>query len=283
MISVIVPIRNAERHLPELLDSLVRQTCDRPWEIVAVDNGSVDRSVAMVRQFGDRLPLSVVSAGSRPNLARARNTGVRTARGDGFLFVDADDAVSENYVSEMSAALDRQAFVTSRIDCDTLNASWLRGAHGRPWQQTGVSVFYDFMPGTGANVGIRRTAFETAGGFSESLNGAEDVGFSWTARRAGLDVGFVPEAVYRYRYRDSLRGLFRQTVNWGVASVRLYAEFREAGMPGRTLPQAAGEWMAVGRDLLHARNRADLAALTVRAGLCAGRLCGSLRYRQHYL
>jgi len=281
MVSVIVPFRNAERHVEALLRSLVAQDYRRTWQVVAVDNGSKDRSRVLIDQFSQSLNLTIVDASARANLAHARNVGARAAAGDKLLFVDADDEVGHGYVSAMSCALDIHKLVTSRVDSTTLNAEWVRDAHGPPWQESGIGVFLDFLPGTGANIGIRRALFEQLGGFSDEFNGAEDLAFSWKAQLdAGVEPQFVGDAVYRYRYRDTYAGLFRQSVNWGHGLVALYRCFRHAGMPRRTLRAAVDEWGDVLWGL--ARSSETRPALVVRLGYCVGRLAGSIKYGAPY-
>jgi glycosyltransferase involved in cell wall biosynthesis len=277
MVSVIVPFRNAEQHVEALLRSLVAQDYRAPWQVVAVDNGSKDRSRVLVEQVSQSLNLTIVDASARANLAHARNVGVRAAEGDKLLFVDADDELGPGYVSAMSRALDCHKLVTSRVDSTTLNAEWVRDAHGPPWQENGIGVFLDFLPAAGANIGIRRALFEQLGGFSDEFNGSEDLAFSWNAQlEAGVELHFVQDAVYRYRYRDTYGGLFRQSVHWGRSHVALYRSFRHAGMPHRTLRASAVEWCDVLWGFM--RSSATRPALVVRLGYCVGRLAGSIRY-----
>src|SRR5205823_5630359 len=101
--------------------------------------------------------------------------------------------------------------------------------------------------------------------------------------QCGFRLHFVPEATYRYRYRDTLLGLFRQCRNWGTSNVLLYCYFREAGMPASPLRIALGEWCDVLSGLARARSKAQLAPVVVRLGFCVGRVLGSIRYRRVYL
>lgn len=282
MTSVIVPVHNAEAWLPALLDSLAAQDHREPWEVVLVDNLCHDRSMDVAGRYAGRLPLVFESAPKRGNPAYARNTGVARARGDRVLFIDADDAVAPDYVRIMSAALDEHVLVTSRVDSTTLNAPWLQDAHGPAWQSEGIGTFYDFLPACGINIGIGRHEFDRLGGYSERFSSAEDIAFAWTAQMRGIRLHFVRDAVYHYRYRPTLRRLFRQGSNWGSDSVRLYQAFGTVGMPGRSTGAAATEWSASLRGFFGATSRQTRAPFAVRLGLCAGRLRGSLRYRTRY-
>jgi glycosyltransferase involved in cell wall biosynthesis len=276
--SVIVPVHNGERHLTSLLESLTNQSMSESWETVAVDNGSSDGSIAILERYKDRLPLTVIHASERHNPSFARNAGARVARGRFFLFVDADDALSAGYVEHMTRALAEHELVTSRVDSTILNPEWVFLAHGEPWQAETIGVFFDFLPATGINIGIHRRDYERLGGFSEVFSGSEDIAFSWKAYQAGLRFHLVRDAVYQYRYRDSMAGLYRQAANWGRDNVLLYATFRSDGMPGRNWSVTLRDWKAAGHALLTARSAGSRARAAVQLGYCVGRLKGSLRY-----
>lgn len=279
-LSMIVPFRNSERHLTALLESLVSQQVDIPWEVILVDNQSTDDSRRIAARFAGQLPLRIVDAPDRAGAAYARNVGVRHSLGRRLLFVDADDTLAPGYVSAMAEALDRDPLVTSRVDSLLLNPEWVREAHGPPWQVDRLLVFYEFLPATGINIGIDRERFDRLGGFASEFGASEDIAFSWNAQlREGIHITLVESAVYRYRYRDSLRALFGQGVHWGRSSALLYRRFRRVGMPGRPVKVALREWAAIFRDLAKASGRSDLATVAVRLGASVGRLVGSIRYR----
>jgi hypothetical protein len=229
------------------------------------------------------MDLTVIDAGDRPSRSYARNAGAAASAAGRLLFVDADDEVAPDYVEEMARALDDHAFVTSRVDSETLNPPWVRAAHGAPWQALSIGVFLEFLPGAGANIGIGRELFLDLGGFSEEFSGAEDLAFSWTVQlEADVSIPFVLDAVYRYRYRDSFWGLFRQSLNWGREHVLLYRRFRARGLKKRSAAMALGEWRAVLAGLVTVP-AASQPEIVVRLGYCLGRLAGSLRYRVWYL
>ena len=284
MTSVIVPVHNAAPFIDELLRSLAEQKDAGDWEVILVDNNSTDDSAAVARRWTSRLPLQILSATERSNPSYARNTGAAAAAGDDLLFIDADDAVDEGYVRAMRAALERHPFVTSRVDSETLNPAWVKNAHGEPWQTHNVGVFFGFLPAAGANIGIKRSLFESVGGFSGKFSGSEDLAFSWEAQLAtGASVHFVHNAVYRYRYRTTYWQLFVQGRRWGQDSALLYRTFGKRGMPGRPLWTAAREWVSVFAGLVSARSSDARAPLLVRLGFCVGRLEGSAIHRVAYL
>jgi glycosyltransferase involved in cell wall biosynthesis len=100
LVSVIVPCYNTERYIGEAIDSIVAQECES-MEVVVIDDGSTDRSMEIVRRFGDR-----VECRTQPNagIAAARNAGIAIARGKYLAFLDADDVWTP---TSLNARLDR--------------------------------------------------------------------------------------------------------------------------------------------------------------------------------
>jgi len=282
VISVIVPVHNAAGYLPELLRSLQEQSVCGAWEIIAVDNRSTDDSVAVLTAAVRALPIKICQAKRRANPSYARNIGAASATGDKLLFVDADDAIAAGYVDAMADALEQHVFVTSRVDSILLNRGHIRDVYGAPWQRDGVDTYFNFLPACGVNIGIRREAFEQLGGFPDEFSGSEDIAFAWRAHLAGMPVHFVPDAVYHYRHRDSLRRIYGQAVNWGRDNARLFAGFRRYGMPARSWSLTVKDWGGAMTDLFVASTALERARAVGRLGYCIGRFKGSLAYRVRY-
>ena len=91
MLSVIVPVYNAEKFLARCLDSLLEQGVE-DYEIVCVNDGSTDGSGEILQRYKRKNP-TVIKVLEQENrgLPAARNEGMRIARGDVLAFCDADD------------------------------------------------------------------------------------------------------------------------------------------------------------------------------------------------
>ena len=98
-ISVIVPVYNAAAYLEECVDSLVEQTY-KPVEIILVDDGSTDKSPEICDSFSRRY--SYIKAIHKKNggVSSARNMGIEAAQGEYLIFVDSDDRVYPNLLSQ---------------------------------------------------------------------------------------------------------------------------------------------------------------------------------------
>lgn len=90
MISIIVPVYNVEAYLPQCLDSLVNQTYQN-IEIVCVNDGSTDKSLSILEQYATKDGRVKIISQANQGLSGARNTGIKSARGEWMMFVDSDD------------------------------------------------------------------------------------------------------------------------------------------------------------------------------------------------
>src|SRR5207253_1832127 len=89
VVSVVIPTYNRARFLPDVLDSVFAQRDCPPFEVVVVDDGSTDDTVAFLR--GVRHPIELVTLPRNAGLAVARQGGVTHARGSLIAFHDSDD------------------------------------------------------------------------------------------------------------------------------------------------------------------------------------------------
>lgn len=90
LVSIIVPAYNAEKYLKETIKSVLTQTYTN-WELVIVDDGSTDGTVALVKNWAakDKRILYFYQVNQR--MASARNTGIKNAKGKYIAFLDADN------------------------------------------------------------------------------------------------------------------------------------------------------------------------------------------------
>lgn len=90
-VSIILPFYNAEKHIEETLESLENQT-EQDFEVIAVNDGSTDTSLAIVEEWQDRFKrLKIVRLTKNLGPGNARNEGIHVAESDLIALVDADD------------------------------------------------------------------------------------------------------------------------------------------------------------------------------------------------
>ena len=102
--SVIIPAYNAAHTLPRCLDSLCEQLRE-DVELLLINDGSTDQTDTVCSSYADKYPQIRVFSKENGGVSSARNVGLVNARGEYILFVDADDAVREDYFCVLDEAL----------------------------------------------------------------------------------------------------------------------------------------------------------------------------------
>lgn len=99
-ISIIVPVYNGEEHLKECLDSIVNQEYTN-LDIIIVNDGSTDNSLKICQDYSERDPRINLIDQSNQGRSTARNVGIEAAQGSCIAFVDQDDYIWPNYISNL--------------------------------------------------------------------------------------------------------------------------------------------------------------------------------------
>lgn len=291
-LSVIIACRNGAATLGETLAGLAEQDWDEPWEILLVDNGSTDDSVALFQAFARAHPaltMRVVDASARPGQQYAMNLGIAAARAPAVVFCDADDVPGTGWLAAMGRALAEHPVAAARMDFERLNGdNWM--ARSRSGFQRDALERLAFLPDLvhsgGGALGLQRAVVDRVGGFDPDFPYLMDTEFCIRAQLAGFPIAFVPDAVMHIRARDSLPGLFRQSYNWGRYEMRLVSRYRDQGV------SFAGGWRRYLRSweqvLRHHLRKGlrpapatmlNAAWLRSGAGRLTGNLVGMIRYR----
>lgn len=247
-IAVVIALYNGGATIVEQLDALAAQTV-KDFEVVVADNGSTDDGAHLVRSH--QLNATLVAARERRGQAHARNIGAAHTTASKLLFCDQDDVADREWVAAMSEALDRWHLVGGRSEGATLNgpvAAW-RTEPMTPTQRLPLPA------ATGSNMGIRRAVFDAVGGWPEDyLGGGEDFALCWRAQFDGFTIGYAPDAVMHYRYRQDLRSHARQQYQYGRQMGRLRLRFPALDHPPLVPLWRSAAWLAVhGSLLLHRR------------------------------
>jgi glycosyltransferase involved in cell wall biosynthesis len=109
-VSIIIPVYNAEKTLTRCVESILSQT-DNDYEVIIVDDGSTDGSLALCRQYEKTMPCLTVLHQENAGVSVARNIGISQASGEYIFFIDADD-----YIEPVTVALLKEACGTSNSE-----------------------------------------------------------------------------------------------------------------------------------------------------------------------
>jgi glycosyltransferase AglE len=243
-VSVIVPVYNAEKDLPLLIDSLKEQTYPRGLvEWVFVDNNSADGSWAIIQSESEAIALQQAEW---PGPAETRNLGIAHATGEVFAFVDADCVTKPQWLMNgvrtlVDEKLDRVAGYVEFICSD----------------DPGLCEIYDFTTnfqqdefvnngwsGSG-NLFTRREIFDDIGGFNRGLYSHEDAEWGLRATKAGYSLGYSSDAAVSHPSRKTLKALILKWIRTEFGAAQAY---RQCGLAELHLWKKKANWRPLFRQ-----------------------------------
>lgn len=99
MVSIIVPIYNAEQYISKCIESILAQTY-RDFELILVDDGSTDMCGKICDEYAKQDSRVHVIHQENKGVSAARNAGISLAKGEYIMFVDSDDFITENMLEK---------------------------------------------------------------------------------------------------------------------------------------------------------------------------------------
>ena len=201
-ISVILPVYNAEKYLRNTLDSVLGGNFSY-FEIVAVNDGSRDSSLAILEEYRERDARVKVIDKPNTGVSDTRNVGIAAAEGDYLAFLDADDVYSPEYLERMySATTDSGAdvtvcsYVTFRGEAPTFPTT--ESTEAKP---TTIRELLDTGLMTSMCVKLVRKSIIIDNGiaFDKDLAFGEDLFFAWRACISSEKTVRLDDKLYGYR------------------------------------------------------------------------------------
>ena len=115
MVSIILPVYNAQRFLSLCLDSILRQSY-KEWELIAVDDGSIDDSLEILETYAGKDHRIHVISKKNEGVSVARNVALEKVQGEYVYFVDADDVVMPEALAILVNAMETRDATCGKSD-----------------------------------------------------------------------------------------------------------------------------------------------------------------------
>lgn len=113
LVSVIIPIYNAEKYMNRCIDAVLNQKY-KNIEVILINDGSVDSSKKICQKYCEKDNRVICISKNNEGVSKARNAGIKIATGKYLCFIDADDWIDIEYVEEyVLCAEDRDADLVS--------------------------------------------------------------------------------------------------------------------------------------------------------------------------
>jgi glycosyltransferase involved in cell wall biosynthesis len=223
-VSVIIPVYNGERDLPELLACLRSQTYpeDRV-EYLIVDNGSTDNTAQML---AESVEVRLLRESGIQSSYAARNCGIRAAVGEILVFTDADCRPESHWLQDLIMPFNQETvgWVAGEIQALPGDSLLERFADRQETLSQKHTLTHHFYPyGQTANLAVRAEVFRAVGLFRPYLTTGGDADLCWRIQQqTGWQWRFAEMAVVRHQHRRTLADLRSQWRRYGKSNRYLH-------------------------------------------------------------
>jgi succinoglycan biosynthesis protein ExoA len=221
-VSVVMPVRDEEKHLADSVARVLEQDYPGGFELVLAVGPSRDRTEQIARELAAADPRIVVVPNPSGKISSAMNAAIGAARHAIITRIDGHALLPEGYLSTA---------VRTLLETGAADVGGVMAAEGiTPFQQAvawamtspaGVGAAANHTGGEAGPVNTvylgvyRREAIEQAGGYDENMIVAEDWELNYRIRAGGGLIWFTPELQVTYRPRANLRALAKQHFRYG--------------------------------------------------------------------
>lgn len=209
MISIIIPIYNAERTIQKCLESIY-QSEYQPFEVIIVNDASTDASIEIIRKY----PARVINLNEKKGSAFARNRGAEEARGEILFFVDSDVSLEPNTIHKVAETFAKRPEISATFgcygkECITSNFfSVYKNLLHHYTHQVSSNDATSFWTACGA---IKKDIFEKLGGFDETSNYSpvEDIALGYKISKQGGKIYLDKQLQVKHLKSYSFFSLFK--------------------------------------------------------------------------
>ncbi len=220
--SIIIPVYNRESTILRALMSVAKQNF-KDFECIIIDDGSTDNTSKVVRHFCQTHPQFYYIKTENRGVSAARNFGVKLTSSEWIAFLDSDDEWLE---SKLQKQFD---FIQNNPACPLLHTEevWVRNGvrvnQMKKHQKNGGEIFEracELCLISPSSVVMRRSLFESHGGFREDFEVCEDYDL-WLKITARNSIGFISQAqIIKYGgHADQLSQKYKAMDEWRVKSL----------------------------------------------------------------
>ena len=231
LFSIIIPVYNRPNEIDELLQSLTKQTYSDSFEVVIVEDGSMQNSKDIILKYRDKLQIKYLSK-SNTGAGLSRNFGMKNASGNYFIILDSDVLVPPTYLDTVEKHLQTN-FSDGFGGPDAAHSSFSNLQKAINYSMTSLlttgglrgnkKAKAKFQPRS-FNMGLSKKAFQVTKGFSERKIG-EDIDLSFRLWQSGFETQLISDAFVYHKRRTSVIQFLKQAYRFGKERPILNSQF----------------------------------------------------------
>ena len=245
-VSIIIPVYNASKTLPECLDSILNQTMPE-FEAICIDDGSADDSWEILTAYALKDSRIRIIHQENQGPGKTRNHGLELAAGEYIIFVDSDDYIKPmalESICRAGYAQDADIVLYDGDKFDAVTRKRIRTTHFLrvdllpkdleivSVQDCPETIFQLTSPGPWSRA-VRRELIEREKLCFSDLKNSEDLFFSYSAMATAERIAFVPQKLYMYRVGQTTNvesGKAKAPVDFVEAYLELYRKLAEKSL-----------------------------------------------------
>jgi GT2 family glycosyltransferase len=235
LVSVVILNYNGKNFVSQCLKSVLSNVYPN-FEVLFVDNGSKDGSVALVEKlFGDDSRLEILKLGKNMGFALGNNIGIERCKGDYIMFLNNDTIVEQHYLAELVKVMEEQSDVAAvqskllKMDNpklldsagDFVDYFGLTYNRGKGENADQYDQMDEIFSARGAAMMVKSSVLKTVGVFDPSFFMIyEDIDLCWRIRLKGYKILFSPKSIV-YHFSEATTSklnrslpVFHGTKNW---------------------------------------------------------------------
>jgi glycosyltransferase involved in cell wall biosynthesis len=249
LVSIIIPVYNAEKYLAETIDSARDQTWPNK-EIIIIDDGSTDRSLVIAREY-ECAGVKVFTQQNK-GASTARNKGLQHAKGNYIQYLDADDLISPNKIEDQMLILQNKPgyvcicatvyfFDNEDHHSKNINHEWYSEGSNTPSDFL-IKLYsgWDIIPGYGGMITIHswlcpKNILDAAGPWNEELTVDDDGEYFCRVVLASKGIIYSKTGVNYYRKHQNGESLSAAKSQKDIQSMLLAVDLKYSYLKARTI------------------------------------------------